>query len=176
MTRMLRPLGLAGAVLLTLSSLSPVAADAPTPEIAHAIDVVDANGFVAVSETITPQGAVIGTFMSGDTIVKVIGTPGASVSFYPGGSGKQHALGLAMTTTRPKTEAEATRYQDSGRTVVGDLVALGVPREIAEREFGEMETGGAYNPYLTDASAQPSAADAAVLAVPVLGYPVRHHH
>lgn len=165
MRRRFRPLAVAGAMILTLASLGPATADAPTREVPHAINVGDANGFVAVAETTTPEGAVIDTFQSGDMTVKVIGTPGASISFYPGASAEDNTktLGVLMTTVRPKTEKDATRYRDSGRTVVGDLVALGVPRDVAEREFGDMETMDGTNPYLTDVDATSTAVLASVV-------------
>jgi len=150
MSRLLRPLGISVALIVIFSISSPVSATTPQKPVPHAIAIGDANGFVAVGETTTPEGAVIDTFQSGDVSIKVIGTPGAMVSFYPSAANadKEHGVQIAMMTTRPKTEKDATRYRDSGRTVVGDLVALGVPRADAEREFGAMETGGATNPYL----------------------------
>ena len=161
MKRLFRPTAVLGAFLLVISALAPVVADSPATEVPHAIGVVDANGFVAVSETTTPEGAVVDTFVSGDITVRVIGTRGASISFYPGGptETQRGSLGVLMNTVRPKTEKDATRYRDSGRTVVGDLIALGVPREQAELNFGDMETMDGTNPYL-QASATQEDADA----------------
>ncbi|HYN63946.1 MAG TPA: hypothetical protein VES36_05025, partial [Candidatus Limnocylindrales bacterium] len=45
-----------------------------------------------------------------------------------------------MSTSRPKTARDATAYRDSGRSVIGDLVALGMPRAEAERDFGGLAT------------------------------------
>ena len=45
-----------------------------------------------------------------------------------------------MRSTRTKTARDATAYRDSGRSVIGDLVALGMPRADAERQFGDLAT------------------------------------
>jgi hypothetical protein len=119
-----------------------------------------ANGFQPVSEVTTSQGTVLATFKSTTATVKTLGQPGSAISFYPDPittsttSSAQHG-GLAVQMrqpARPKTTADANAYRDSGRTVVGDLVALGMPRADAEREFGDMETMGGTNPYTTAAA------------------------
>jgi hypothetical protein len=45
-----------------------------------------------------------------------------------------------MSARRPKTATDAAAFRDSGRTVIGDLVALGMPRGDAERQFGDLAT------------------------------------
>jgi hypothetical protein len=45
-----------------------------------------------------------------------------------------------MTSSRPKSTSDYTAYHDSGRTVVGDLVALGMPLADAIAQFGDTET------------------------------------
>jgi hypothetical protein len=47
---------------------------------------------------------------------------------------------MLISTSRPKTVVDATAYGDAGRSVIGDLVALGMPRAEAERDFGDLAT------------------------------------
>lgn len=162
MNSLRRPIGVGAALVLCFSTLGPAAADTPKGGVPISFAVGDANGFVAISETITPQGAVIDTFQSGDTIIKVLGSAGSSVSFYPTGPTKDQrgGLGIAMNTVRSKTAEDAMAYHNSGRSVVGDLVALGVPRADAERLFGGMETADGTNPYLAQKGLAQSAPQA----------------
>ena len=53
---------------------------------------------------------------------------------------KPGAVTVSMKTTRPKTARDASAYRRAGRSVMGDLVALGMSRAEAQRQFGDMET------------------------------------
>jgi hypothetical protein len=168
MARFTRPRGMVAAFILSLSAaIGPAAAANPQDGAAHSIAVTDANGFVAVSEVITPQGAIIDTFQSGGTTVKVLGSAGSSVSFYPTGptDNQNGGLGIAMSTPGSKAKADPMAYRNSGRTVVGDLVTLGVPRADAERLFGQMETPGGTNPNVAQGGSRQSAPQAILAAV-----------
>ncbi len=125
--------------------LGQTVADTPGGDVAHSIAVVDANGFVAVSETITAEGAVIDTFQSGGTTIKVLGSPGSSASFYPTGPTKDQNGGLGIAMSSPGSKTDPLAYSNSGRTVVGDLMAMGVSRADAERLIG-LETADGTNP------------------------------
>lgn len=141
--------------LLVLVASSPATAADPQA-VNVSIAIARANGFVPVSEFATGQGTVVDTFQSPDATVKALGTAGSVISFFPNqgtpATAKSAAHGGLMVEmkppARPKTLADANAYRDSGRTVVGDLVALGMPRADAERDFGDMETMDGTNPYL----------------------------
>lgn len=100
-----------------------------------------ADGFVPVAETITPQGAVIDTFRSGDVTLRVIGSPGSTVSARRTNDRAAGLLGVAveLAAKRAKRLDDVNAYARSGRSVVGDLVALGMPEDEARRQFGDME-------------------------------------
>jgi hypothetical protein len=106
------------------------------------IGIDEANGFVAVGERVTAQGAVVATFRSETATVAVVGGRGSAVSFHPSppAPGRPGTLQVSMSAKRPKTATDATAYRDSDRTLIGDLVALGMPREEAERQFGDLAT------------------------------------
>jgi hypothetical protein len=129
--------------------------------------VTDANGFVAVSETITPEGAVIDTFQSGDTTIKVLGSPGSSTSFYPTGATKDQNGGLGVAMSSPGLKNDRVASSNSGGTVVGDLVAMGVPVADAERLVG-LQTPDGSNPYSAQGGIAPSGpmADLALAQTP----------
>jgi hypothetical protein len=88
------------------------------------------------SQRILPNGAAIAVVRSGDMKVAFIGSPGSSVEAGSSGSSVQ----ASMRSTRPKTARAATAYRDAGRSVVEDLVALGMPRAEAELQFGDLAT------------------------------------
>jgi hypothetical protein len=90
----------------------------------------------AVPERILPNGAAITVVGSGAVKVAFIGSPGSSVAATSSGSSVQ----ASMRTTRPKSTRDATAYRDAGRSVIGDLVALGMPPAEAERQFGDLAT------------------------------------
>jgi hypothetical protein len=92
----------------------------------------------------TTPVATVATIRSADATVNVLAGPGSSVSVASVKPTSSHAgtLSLSISTTRPKTTRDATAYRDSGRSVIGDLVALGMPRAAAEREFGDLATLG----------------------------------
>lgn len=117
------------------------------------IRLVNADGFVPVSEEVIAANTVVDTFRSADTTIRLIGRPGstATISMDAAASEKAGTLQVHLSASRPKTASDARAYADSGRTVVGDLVALGMPRREAERQFGDMETVDGHNPYLADA-------------------------
>jgi hypothetical protein len=134
------------------AGLASAASPSSTGRLSIKINV--ANGFVPVAEQVTSQGSVVDTFQSSTATVKVVGSVGSSVSFFPVAATQDHPGGieLGMSAARPKTQADATAYHDSGRTVVGDLVALGMPLADAQSQFGDMETLGG-----SSASAAPTA-------------------
>jgi len=115
--------------------------------------LVNADGFEPVSEEVIAANTVVDTFKSADSTMRLLGRPGsiASISVDPANSNTAHDLEVRLSASRPKTAADARAYADSGRTVVGDLVALGMPRREAERQFGDMETLDGHNPYLAGA-------------------------
>jgi hypothetical protein len=83
-----------------------------------------------------PNGAVISSVQAGEAVVTFIGPPSSSVS----ATSVAGSVQASMRTTRPKSMRDATAYRDAGRSVIGDLVALGMPREEAERQFGDLAT------------------------------------
>lgn len=138
-------LGAGCAVFLAVSTLDLATAGTPPKEGPALITMSDANGFVAVAERPTAGGAVVGTFRSDTATVTVIGRRGSSISFHPSlpTAERPGMLRISMATARPKTAKDATAYRDSGRSVVDDLVALGMPRGEAEREFGTLPPSAA---------------------------------
>jgi hypothetical protein len=108
----------------------------------------------AADDPITVDGAGIATIRSAGATVRVVATPGSGVSLSssPSTNGGQRTLSMSMSTRRPKTSRDATAYRDSGRSVVGDLVALGMPRVDAKREFGDLRTMPADNAAQTSMS------------------------
>jgi hypothetical protein len=128
------------AFVLSFSSSGLVgASDVP----GRLIRLADGGGFRLVSERLLPNGAAVATFRAGEVTVSVIGRPGSSASIRLPDSASALAAGTlraSLSTTRPKTAKDATAYRDSGRTVISDLVALGMPRRDAERQFGDLAT------------------------------------
>jgi hypothetical protein len=124
----------------------------PTRAARTSITLINADGFQPVSEVVTARNTVVDTFKSPDSTIRLIGRPGstASVSVTPASQDAPGTFQVTLSADRPKTQADSHAYADSGRTVVGDLVALGVPRGEAERQFGDMETLDGHNPYLVD--------------------------
>jgi hypothetical protein len=139
-----RPRRLASAAFaLLLVATTTGATAAATPARGESLIMIDeADGFVAVGERVTAQGSIVATFRSAAATVGVVGGRGSSVSFHSPAAGPDRpvTLQLSMSATRPKTAADATAYRDSGRTLVGDLMALGMPREEAELQFGDLAT------------------------------------
>jgi hypothetical protein len=125
----------------------------PTRAARTAITLINADGFEPVSEMLIAANTVVDTFKSPDSTLRLIGRPGstAAVSLTRGSQQTPGTFRVTLSAERPKTEADSHAYADSGRTVVGDLVALGMPRLEAERQFGDMETLDGRNPYLADA-------------------------
>lgn len=111
------------ALMLTITSSGAVAARA------------DAST-ASVSQRTLRNGAVIVSLRSADVSVQFIGSKGSRVAMTPAGRSVQ----ASMRTTRPKSGHDAAAYRTAGRSVVDDLVALGMPRSEAQREFGELET------------------------------------
>ncbi len=118
------------------------------------ITLINADGFQPVSEQVVAADTVVDTFTSADSTVKLIGRPGSTalISLVPASTDAPGTFQVTLSANRPKTESDARAYAESGRTVVGDLVALGMPRHEAERQFGDMETVDGRNPYLADTS------------------------
>lgn len=163
MRRIRATVAISWVALLVLVTASPAtAADRQT--VKFSISIATANGFVPVSEFATGQGTVVDTFQSADATVKALGTSGSVISFFPdqgtpatANSAAHGGLMVEMKPpARPKTLADANAYRNSGRTVVGDLVALGMPRADAERDFGDMETMDGTNPYLRSSTSAAS--------------------
>jgi hypothetical protein len=117
-----RPLLISGcAIALLTSSLGHVGAAYPAPGVAGAeIGVVYSDG------------AEVRTLAADGSLVTARHTPPA-----PGGRG---TVTVSMKATRPKTARDASAYRRAGRSVVGDLVALGMTPVEARRQFGDMET------------------------------------
>jgi hypothetical protein len=66
------------------------------------------------------------------------------------------AIGITMKTTRPKSAPDAAAYRRAGRSVVGDLVALGMPAAEARRQFGDMDTLTTATPASSQSLARPN--------------------
>jgi hypothetical protein len=127
-------------VLIVLALLPAGLVQAGSPAVRTQVRLDDADGFVAVAEEVTPAGAVIDTFRSGDVTLKVIGSPGSAVKAQRAeGKGDREGISLELSTSRPKKLGDVDAYARSGRTVVGDLVALGMPADEARAQFGDME-------------------------------------
>ena len=128
--------------LIVIAFVPAAVAGAGAPPLNPQIRLVNPrDGFVPVAESVTPEGAVIDTFRSGDVTIKVIGSPGSSVrakrvaADHPGRAG----VAIELAASGPKDLDKAGAYARSGRTVVGDLVALGMPEDEARLQFGDME-------------------------------------
>jgi hypothetical protein len=103
------------------------------------------DGVVLTGEEVTTEGAVIDTYASRSGTVKVIGRRGSSVSVVESldpGTGRRTAS-IRLAVSIPKTGADADAHRRSERSTVGDLVALGMPRDQAIREFGDMDAPSA---------------------------------
>ena len=111
------------ALVLTITSSGAVAARSE-------------GSMASVRQRTLRNGAVILSLRSGDASVQFIGSRGSSLAMTPAGRSVQ----ASMRTTRPKSGHDATAYRAAGRSVVDDLVALGMPRSDAQREFGELQT------------------------------------
>jgi hypothetical protein len=130
--------------VLTVIAFLPAAASlGASPPPAMQIRLIGpADGFVPVAEVVTPGGAVIDTFVSGDVTVRVIGSPGSTIRArnLADRAADRGGVALELSTTRPKRLDDADAYGRAGRSVVGDLVALGMPEDEARRQFGDLET------------------------------------
>jgi hypothetical protein len=146
-------LAVGSALVLGGGLVSAGAWGASPSSIRTSIALVNADGFEPVSEEVIAANTVVDTFASADSTIRVIGRPGsvAAVSMGPAATGAAPNPQVRLSARRPKTAADARAYADSGRSVVGDLVALGMPRDEAVREFGDMETVDGRNRYLADA-------------------------
>ncbi len=130
-------------VLIVIAFLPAAATLGAPPALAPQIKLLSpTGGFVPVAEAVTREGAVIDTFRSGEVTFRVLGSPGSSVTAVRTGDPSTGRAGVAieLATTRPKRLDDAGAYARSGRTVVGDLVALGMPEDEARRQFGDMDT------------------------------------
>ena len=94
------------------------------------------NAGTTVTERRLPNGAVVASVRTGHVTVSFIGQPGSAFGVSASGS----TVSASMTTTRRKSARDARAYGEAGRSVIGDLVALGMPRAEAIRQFGEMAT------------------------------------
>jgi hypothetical protein len=132
----------AGCALLLAATIAGLTVAQTPARGTSLIGIAEAGGFVAVGERLTAQGAVVATFRSETATVAVVGGAGSVVSFHPSSPapGRPGSLQVSMSAKRPKTVADASAYRDSGRTLIGDLVALGMPRDEAELQFGDLAT------------------------------------
>jgi hypothetical protein len=143
-----------GSALVLGGGLVTVGALGASPSATRtSITLINADGFEPVSEEVIAANTVVDTFKSADSTIRLIGRPGsaASISMGPAATDTARNLQVRLSASRPKTASDARAYADSGRSVVRDLVALGMPRDQAEREFGDMETADGHNPYLAEA-------------------------
>ena len=94
------------------------------------------SGVAPVTVRTLPNGAAISFLRAGDVAVTFIGRAGSSVAAtWAAGS-----VQASMRTIRSKSLRDANAYRDAGRSVIGDLVALGMPRDEAEKQFGDLAT------------------------------------
>jgi hypothetical protein len=121
-------------------------------------------------------GVVAGTKLevarSGAAVVRTLARDGSIVRVRhaaPQG-GSPGAVTVDMKTTRAKTARDAAAYRRAGRSVVGDLVALGMPAAEARRQFGDMETLDAAAAPPSGRLSQPSAPAAAAAAAAITPY------
>lgn len=129
-------------VLIVIASLPAAVTQGAPPPLQTQIRLMNpADGFVPVAEAVTPQGAVIDTFRSGDVTLRVIGAPGSTISARRTTDRAAGLLGVEveLAAKRPKHLGDADAYARSGRSVVADLVALGMPEDEARRQFGDMD-------------------------------------
>lgn len=131
------------AILFVTSSMATATAAAPSAAPAL-LRLQAGTDFVAAEQHTTAGGAAVATFASEGATIKVVARPGSSVSIQETApaAGRPGTLRMSMRTSRPKTLRDATAYRDSGRSVIGDLVALGMPRDEAVRQFGDFATLG----------------------------------
>lgn len=135
----MRRRGIMGALIVLAMLLPLQAATGASPE--GRIKLVDSPGFASAGEVVLANGAVIDTFVSGDTVVRVIGDAGTTVKAQKvtGKDGKS-SVSLEMTSTKPKDLSKLDDYAKSGRSAVNDLISLGVDPLIAQEQFGDMDT------------------------------------
>jgi hypothetical protein len=131
---------LGGALVVATAAVAD-AADGPRLELGQ-IRLTTGDGFVLAGEEVTTSGAVIDTYVSRAGRVKVIGRSGSTVNIVDSAESAtgRRTASVRLSTTRPKSMADADAYRRSGRSAVADLVALGMPRDQAVRDFGEMDT------------------------------------
>jgi hypothetical protein len=130
------------AILLATSTTGVATAGTPNIAAAEPLRLDFASGFAIAGQRITANGAGIATFRSADATVSVIARPGSTVSAAASKpkAGRPGTLSMSMSTSRAKTARDATAYQDAGRSLIGDLVALGMPEAQAMRDFGGLAT------------------------------------
>lgn len=90
-------------------------------------------------------GAGVGSFQRGQVTVRTLARDGSLITVRQAAPGR---VTVRMQTVRPKTAGDASAYRREGRSVVGDLVALGMPRAEARRQFGDMESLSVSQPRL----------------------------
>ena len=90
----------------------------------------------------TVAGSELGTAVRGGAEVRTLARDGSVVAAHhaPPARGQRGSVTVSMKTTRPKTARDASAYRRVGRSVVGDLVALGMSPAEARRQFGDMES------------------------------------
>jgi len=126
-----RPLLISGCfIALLTSSLGHVGAAHPAPGVA---------------------GAEIGFVFSGGAEVRTLARDGSAVTARHAAPARWQRgnVTVSVKTTRPKTGFDASAYHRAGRSVVGDLVALGMSPAQARRQFGDMETLTLSQPQIT---------------------------
>lgn len=87
-------------------------------------------------------GATVRTAVGGGAAVRTLARDGSVVvvRHVAPAPGRHGAVTVSMKTTRPKTRRDASAYRRAGRSVLSDLVALGMSPAEARRQFGDMET------------------------------------
>jgi hypothetical protein len=138
--RFLRTAGATVAAVAVATSMAGIVLGGPPQRIGQ-IRLTAGDGVALADERMASGGAVIDTYVSRSGTVKVIGQQGSSINILESvdpQSGRRTAS-LRVSTSRPKTLADADAYRRSGRSTVSDLVALGMPRAQALREFGDMD-------------------------------------
>ena len=96
----------------------------------------------AASPAPAAVGGQLGTAFRGGAVVRTLARDGSvvTVRHAPPADGARGAVTVSMKTTRAKSARDASAYRRAGRSVVGDLVALGMSPADARRQFGDMET------------------------------------
>jgi hypothetical protein len=108
-----------------------------------AILLLGSSTVSGASAALPPTAGVgLGLARSGQVVVRTLARDGSivTVRHATAGGSLRDSVAISMKTTRPKSARDAGAYGRAGRSVVGDLVALGMSPAEARRQFGDMET------------------------------------